>query len=345
MTAPTTRWMPPVPPITKEMEQKNRDGLSYPSITIMKSGPIAATNQKKLLDKNGFPVVDTSEPLYHSRRRHDPPICDLSLPGSVAQTLLLELGISKQHIHKHKIMIICSPLRRCIETAVLVAQSIGLTGFSIHHELVDNLSNVRYSGWNIDSLDSHVADLVLSREEIDDLVDELCTPWKYVNIEADPPEVQTLRVKVENVFGEMLTASMLPELKEVHDHRVKQALGSIQDAVCEDGEHVVIIAHEDSMNVFVQLYGDRELRVSEMKDCSFITARKASKGCVWIQGMSRCVVHLYETTNNKFLEEDLQPERYNKKIPTKAEQIMERRAREGAKMMNQAAASVGFDTY
>lgn len=337
MTTPVTRWMPPVPPITKEMERKNRCGLSFPSITIMKHGTISSRTQEKMVDKDGFPFVDTSTPLHHSKRKHDPPICDLSLPGAVAQTLLLELGISKRHIKKHKIMIVCSPMRRCIETAVLVAQSIGLTGFSIHHELVDNLSNVRNHGWNVDSLDPHVANLILSREEIDEIVDELCTPWKYVNVEADPPTVETLKVEVENVFGEMLLSSMLPELHESHEHRVKQVFTDIQNSVSDDGEHVIIIAHEDSMNVFVQMYGNRELRVSNMKDCSFITARKASEGCVWIQGMSRCLIHLYETTNNKFLEEDLQPEKFHKKIPTKAEQLRERRSRQQETMRSQSA--------
>ena len=337
MTTPVTRWRPPVPPITKEMEKKNRCGLSYPSMTIMKHGPIAKSVDKKIVDKDGFPVLDTSEPLYHSRRRHDPPICDMTLPGAAAQTLLLELGISKKHVKKHKILIICSPLRRCIETAVLVAQSIGLTGISIHHELVDNLSHVRNSGWNIDSLDPHVSDLVLTKNEIDDLVEELCTPWKYVNVEASPPTVETLNVSVENIFGEMLSSTILPELPEAHEFRIKQILADIQTTLTHEGEHVIIIAHEETMNVFVQMYGSHELRVSNMKDCSFITARKASDGCVWIQGMSRCLIHLCETTNNKFLEEDLQPELFHKKIPTKAEQLRERRAKQVENLRSRSA--------
>ena len=181
--------------------------------------------------------------------------------------LLLELGISKKYVKKHKILVICSPMRRCIETAVLVAESIGVTNISIHHGLTDTLSDIRNMGWNVQSLDEHIGNCTLNPSEMDDIVQEIREPWKYVNNDATPPLVEELRVDIQNIFGEMMTTSQLPELPEVHELRVSQTLEDIAESVSEDGEHIIIVAHDATMNVFARYFGDRDLHVSEVQDC------------------------------------------------------------------------------
>ena len=183
--------------------------------------------------------------------------------------MLLELGISKKYVKKHKILIVCSPMRRCIETGVLVAESIGITNISIHHGLTDTLSDVRDMGWNVQSLDEHVVSCTLNPREMDEIVEEIREPWKYVNNDANPPLVEEMQVDIQNIFGEMMSPSQLPELPEAHELRVSETLEDIAETVSEDGEHIIIIAHDATMNVFARHFGDRDLQVSDVKDCRY----------------------------------------------------------------------------
>ena len=53
------------------------------------------------------------------------------LPHWAAEMLQLDIGLSSLNLTKHRVIILTSPFRRCLETAVLLAQNIGIDGIQV----------------------------------------------------------------------------------------------------------------------------------------------------------------------------------------------------------------------
>ena len=76
-----------------------------------------------------------------------------------------------------------------------------------------------------------------------------------------------------------------------------------------------------------------------MLHLSFITAKRISASCQWLAGLSRCIIHTAEFNNNKFLEGELLPERFNAPPKSKSEQLQLRREKQQKALENQSVHS------
>lgn len=96
---------------------------------------------------------------------HDPPLDDNEGPVESAQTLMLDLAINELTSDSHRILIVSSPFRRCLESAVLIAQAMGVPAIQVHYGLTEQVSNLRNAGW-----DWEVSPLYMSEREMRNVV-------------------------------------------------------------------------------------------------------------------------------------------------------------------------------
>lgn len=69
-------------------------------------------------------------------RPYDSPIVDMDLPARQAQELV-------QHGFGKDTLILCSPFRRCLQTAGVVARTLGVAGVTVHLEIGERMDKVR----------------------------------------------------------------------------------------------------------------------------------------------------------------------------------------------------------
>lgn len=106
-----------------------------------------------------------------------------------------------------------------------------------HYELGDFVPNARDAGW-----DYCAQPLLLPPQELKKVVKDIRNP-------------DLLKVKVEVVHGRELTVEDLNESRENLRDRVTHALKTLQAILQHEGEHVVVVAHESTIEVFAQVYG------------------------------------------------------------------------------------------
>lgn len=100
---------------------------NVPTLTVLRHARIA----KK--------ISDGSE--KRESRPHDTPIIDVEGPVLAAQALMLDLGMLESGMKdgQHRLLIVASPFIRCLQTATLVAQTIGVNAIQVHYGLTERV--------------------------------------------------------------------------------------------------------------------------------------------------------------------------------------------------------------
>ena len=89
--------------------------------------------------KDDHSVISTVTVMNHGpsrpskSRAHDPPIQDHGIVQWATSMYTMDVGLTKKS--RCKVVVYCSPFQRCIETAVVMAQSLGIKGIKIHYGL------------------------------------------------------------------------------------------------------------------------------------------------------------------------------------------------------------------
>ena len=94
------------------------------------------------------------------KRAHDNFIIDYETPREVAQLLMLDLEINKKNITQHRMTVVSSPYKRCLQTAVLVAQEIGVDEIQVYYDFGEAVAASNNNGW-----DFAYESLVLARRD------------------------------------------------------------------------------------------------------------------------------------------------------------------------------------
>ena len=93
------------------------------------------THSTKLLREGKY------DPNFKDGRAHDAKIIDDDLPREAAQLLMLDLEITQRNFKEHRVVIVSSPYRRCIETATIVAQEMGVDSIQIYYDFGEAVWN------------------------------------------------------------------------------------------------------------------------------------------------------------------------------------------------------------
>jgi len=213
-------------------------------------------------------------PARPSRTRfHDPPLADHGMPGWAAKILTMDLGLEKSRKKKAgKIVIWCSPYQRCIESAVVVAQELGVQSIRVHYGLGESCSAIRTAGW-----DWAYCPLYLSPDQMRLVVSNMEEPGRLI--------------KIESIQGRQQSTTDIIEADDQLFLRVSETLELVKSEVNNPGDHSIVIAHKDTMRIFVQHFGpSATAQVFDEKHCSFATLAVASQECYWLKTRSRVKV-------------------------------------------------------
>lgn len=121
-------------------------------------------------------------------RPYDSPIVDTDLPARQAKEL-------SRHGMGSETLILCSPFRRCLQTAGVVARTLGVASVTVHLEVGERMDKVR----------KEIAELTLVNEQQQELDGELCSKpipvFSYLGEEA-MREALGAGVELDGVIGE-----------------------------------------------------------------------------------------------------------------------------------------------
>jgi hypothetical protein len=106
-----------------------------------------------------------------------------------------------------------------------------------HYELGDFVPNARDAGW-----DYCAQSLLLSPQELKQVVKDIRNP-------------DLLKVKLEVIHGRELIADDLNESRENLRDRVTNAFKMLASILQCENEHILVVAHESTIEVFAQIYG------------------------------------------------------------------------------------------
>lgn len=230
-----------------------------PSITVMKHSATLVRKGKH-------------DPLF-TRRCHDAPITDHKSPQESAQLLMLDLRISEKNNKKHRILIISSPFQNCVQTAVLVAQEIGVKEIQIHHGLGEAVNTVRDNGW-----DFAYESLAMSRGELSRVVAAISAAGEQLRNKAS--------VTISAVLGNPLGVDDVQESAVKYQQRVGDVLSESAATLEYDGDHIIIIGHSSTLTVFSQHFSEK-VHIFKDEPCSFLTLSTPSSHTLWFSGRSR----------------------------------------------------------
>jgi len=216
-------------------------------------------------------------------RAHDPRIIDDEKPREAAQLLLLELNISLRNFKEHRIVLISSPYKKCLQTATIVAQELGVRSIQVFYEIGDSVASSRDAGW-----DFAYEPLTVSRSEMDDIVEKK-------SIEG-MEEHNSESVVIDAEIGTQLTVDDIQENDVRYTYRLGKALDQAAACLEMDGDHVVIVGHPSTIiegaKHFIDncnLYGDA--------DCGYITIACPSDSSCWLEAHSRINLKPTRTAN------------------------------------------------
>jgi len=124
---------------------------NLPTLTVVRCG------SRKQGDNGGRPGAG-----------HDPALDDREGPIEAAHTLMLDLAINELNSDSHRILIVVSPFRRCLESSVLIAQAMGVPAIQVHYGLTEQVSILRNAGW-----DWEVAPLYMNERDMRNVVAQM----------------------------------------------------------------------------------------------------------------------------------------------------------------------------
>jgi broad specificity phosphatase PhoE len=221
------------------------DAMEVPTITVMKHG---VTRPSK-------------------NRPHDPPTADHGMPAWATSMLTMDLGLSKKK--PSNIVIVSSPYQRAIETAVVVAQTLGVKTFQIHYGLGESVSTIRTNGW-----DWAYCPLYLTPEQMRLVVSNMEEPGREISI--------------EGIYGRKMGADDITEPADQLFLRVSETLDDLKSRLKNPGDHIICVGHTDTMKTFVRHFGpSMGAEVLDEKHCSFVTLAVPSQEIFWLKTRSR----------------------------------------------------------
>jgi broad specificity phosphatase PhoE len=222
------------------------DGTTdVPTVTIMKHGPTR-------------PSVN---------RPHDPPTVDWGMPAWAASMLTMDLGLSKKK--KNNIIIVTSPFQRCIESAVVVAHSLGVKSIEVHYGLGESVSAIRTNGW-----DWAYCPLYLSPQQMHLVVANMEEPGKEISI--------------SGIYGRQMGPEDITERYDQIYLRVSETFDSIKSRLKNPGDHIVCVGHTDTIKIFVRHFGpSTTAEVMDVKNCGFVTLACPTQEIYWLKTRSR----------------------------------------------------------
>lgn len=164
-----------------------------------------------------------------TQRPYDSPIVDEDLPAQQAKELN-RLGMGSQTF------ILCSPFRRCLQTAGVVARTLGVASVTVHLEVGERMDKVR----------KEIAELTLANEpeSEDTVVSSRPTPvFSYLE-EEGMREALGEGVRLERVVGEQ------PPQEESGieaKQRFIATIGKVREEQLRDSP-VLVVAHGDTLD-------------------------------------------------------------------------------------------------
>jgi len=242
------------PPTSGETER------FLPSLTVMKH---SAT-----LERQG-----KHDPNFTHGRCHDPVITDLETPRESTQLLMLDLRISEKNNKRHRVNIISSPHQNCVQTAVLVAQEIGVKEIQIHHSLGEAVNTVRDQGW-----DWAYESLARSRGELSSIVADISAEGEQLHNKAS--------VRISSFLGAPLGPEDVQESSIKYEQRVGAVLDECAASLEFDGDHIILIAHSSTLQVFSRHFPEK-VHIVKDEPCAFLTLSTPSSHTLWFSGRSR----------------------------------------------------------
>lgn len=162
-------------------------------------------------------------------RPYDSPIIDTDLPARQAKELS-RYGMDSQTL------ILCSPFRRCLQTAGVVARTLGVTGVTVDLEVGERMDKVR----------KEIAELALALEEDSDATLGEIQPapvFTYLK-EEDMREALGPGVQFERLVGEQPPED---ESGVEAKHRFIATIARVREEQLRDGP-VLVVAHGDTLD-------------------------------------------------------------------------------------------------
>ncbi len=179
----------------------------------------------------------------------------------------MDLGLSKKK--PSNIVIVSSPYQRAIETAVVVAQTLGVKTFQIHYGLGESVSTIRTNGW-----DWAYCPLYLTPEQMRLVVSNMEEPGREISI--------------EGIYGRKMGADDITEPADQLFLRVSETLDDLKSRLKNPGDHIICVGHTDTMKTFVRHFGpSMGAEVLDEKHCSFVTLAVPSQEIFWLKTRSR----------------------------------------------------------
>lgn len=199
-------------------------------------------------------------------RPYDSPIVDTDLPARQAKELG-RLGMGPETL------ILCSPFRRCLQTAGVVARTLGVASVTVHLEVGERMDKVR----------KEIADLALTNEkESDDALGSKPTPvFCYLREEA-MCEALGEGVELERIIGEQ------PPQEESGVEAKQRFIATIAKAREKLRESpVLVVAHGDTLDAAGESLASQIVFEGETGLCrllSVLSAFVAESGSFCLQG-------------------------------------------------------------
>lgn len=164
-----------------------------------------------------------------AQRPYDSPIVDTDLPARQAKELC-RLGMDSQTL------IVCSPFRRCLQTAGVVARTLGVAGVTVHLEVGERMDKVR----------KEIAELALANDDESERASGSRQPapvFSYLK-EADMRGALGAGVRLERIVGEQ------PPEGESGVEAKQRFIATIakvrEEQLCD--RPVLIVAHGDTLD-------------------------------------------------------------------------------------------------
>jgi len=234
-----------------------------PTITIMR--------HSTTLDRTG-----KHDPNFTSRC-HDQKMVDDDLPREAAQLLMLDLNISKRNYKEHRCVVMTSPYKRCLETATIVAQELGLSSIQIYHDFGEAVIKSLDAGW-----DFAYEPLTQDPSVLEGIVED--------KSQEGVERFESERIVVEAFIGKELTQADLNENPTNYQYRIGEALDQATASLEMDGDHVIVIAHGTTIQQAATHFCQDLQVLNQEAPCGYITIASPSDNSAWLAGRSKVTI-------------------------------------------------------
>lgn len=209
------------------------------------------------------------------QRYHDTDIIDNTLPVETAEMIMLDLGLDYRSASSKRVLVVSSPLRKCVETATVVAQTFGVEGIFVHYGFCQSMMASLDNGW-----DWATMPLVASQSEMREIVRQKSLELKS----KDRGDVRLM-----GFIGKSFVTEDKNESEREYVDRVEGAIEDMKSSLFQPGDHAIVIAHDETLKIIIHHYGSGSELISN-DECSYLTLAVASPRSAWIA--SRCRLQL-----------------------------------------------------